>query len=176
MLLVMPNPIPSPLGGEADLNTWDFEAGNGPLPNPMGHTFPLLKHDAEGQWRLIGTGFYISNEGLFVTAKHVIDDLFEGDRQIASLAIMHPRSESGLFGAQEYLIRRIIQCWLGDIADIALGVAARATNNLTRGMLSHWSWPLTWSVPSVGTAAATYAFPRSPNRADGRRPNYFLSA
>ena len=56
-------------------------------------------------------------------------------------------------------MRPIMQCWLGDSADIALGVAACATNNLTGETLSHWCWPLNWSVPSVGAAAATYAFP-----------------
>ena len=56
-------------------------------------------------------------------------------------------------------MRPIMQCWLGDSADIVLGVAARATNNLTGETLSHWSWPLRCSVPPVGTAAATYAFP-----------------
>lgn len=155
----MPNSIPSALGGEADPNTWDFEAGHRLLPNPVGHTFPLLKHNAEGRWRLIGTGFYISSDGLFVTAKHVIDDVFEGNRQIWPLAIMHLHSDSGLFGAQDYLLRPIMQCWLGDTADIAFGVAAHATNNLTGEMLSHWSCPLAWSVPSVGTAADTYVFP-----------------
>ena len=96
----MPNPIPSPLGGEADGNTWDFDAGEGPLPNPVGHTFPLLKHNDAGEWRLVGTGFYISSDGLFVTAKHVIDDVFENGRQVWPLAIMHLRSESGLFGVR----------------------------------------------------------------------------
>ena len=155
----MPNPIPSPLGGEADPNSWDFAAGHGPLPNPVGHTFPLLTHNAEGHWRLIGTGFYISCDGLFVTARHVIDEVFQRGHQISPLAIMHLRSDSGLFGAQDYDMRPIMQCWLGDRADIALGVAAHATNKLTGETLSHWSWPLAWSIRPVGTAAATYAFP-----------------
>jgi hypothetical protein len=155
----MPDPMPGPLGGEADPNAWVFSANHGPLPNPVGHTFPLLTHDADGQWRLIGTGFYVSGDGLFVTAKHVIEDVLRGNQQISPLVILHLRSESGLFGAQEYLLRPITQCWLGDSADIALGAAARATNNVTGEVLTHWSWPLCWAVPFVGGNAATYAFP-----------------
>lgn len=147
------------LGGEADPNTWHFSAQHGPLPNPVGHTFPLLTHDTAGSWRLIGTGFYVSGDGLFVTAKHVIEDVFDGDQQVLPLAIMHLRSESGLFGPQEYLMRPVMQCWLGDNADVALGAAALTTNRATEGVLSHWSWPMSWTTPAMGAVAATYAFP-----------------
>jgi hypothetical protein len=147
------------LGGEADPNSWHFSASHGPLPNLVGHTFPLLTHNPSGIWRLIGTGFYISGDGLFVTARHVIDDVLDGDRQVAPLAIMHLWSESGLFGPESYLLRPIMQCWLGDRADVALGAAATATNHQTGVNLTHWSWPLSWAVPQVGAPAATYAFP-----------------
>jgi hypothetical protein len=78
-----------PLGGEADPNSWNFVAPHGPLPNPVGHTFPLLSHDRAGTWRLVGTGFYVSADGLFVTAKHVIEDVWLNDGQTSPLAIMH---------------------------------------------------------------------------------------
>ena len=151
--------LPRKIGGEADPNSWHFAAPHGPLPNPVGHTFPLLTHDVAGTWRLIGTGFYISGDGLFVTAKHVIDDVLDGDQQVLPLAIMHLWSKTGLFGPQEYLLRPVKQCWLGDNADVGLGVAAHATNNRTGATLAHWSWPLSWSTPAIGSSAATYAFP-----------------
>lgn len=149
----------TPLGGEADSNSWHFQASHGPLPNPIGHSFPLLTHDSEYRWHLIGTGFYISNDGLFVTARHVIEEVFENGLQVSPLAIFHFSSASGLFGPQEYLIRPIMQCWLGDNADIVLGVAAHATNVVSGEVLTHWKWPLSWCVPPLGAGAATYAFP-----------------
>jgi hypothetical protein len=82
-----------------------------------------------------------------------------GDQQVAPLAIMHLWSESALFGPESYLLRPIMQCWLGDSADVALGVAATATNKQTGAKLTHWSWPLSWAIPPVGAPAATYAFP-----------------
>ncbi|TKS61722.1 MAG: serine protease [Nitrospira sp.] len=155
----MPDELLHNLGGEANPSAWHFAGSQGPLPNPVGHTFPLLTHDSTGAWRLIGTGFYISRDGLFVTARHVIDDVLDGDRQILPLVIMHLRSESGLFGPQEYLLRPVMQCWLGDNADVALGVAAHTINNRTGTALVHWSWSLSWVSPPVGSLAATYAFP-----------------
>lgn len=155
----MPNESLHDLGGEADPSAWHFAAPHGPLPNPVGHTFPLLTHDSAGAWRLIGTGFYISRDGLFVTARHVIDDVLDSDRQLFPLVIMHLQSESGLFGPQEYLLRPVMQCWLGDNADVALGVAAHAVNKETGITLDHWSWSLSWVNPPVGSLAATYAFP-----------------
>jgi hypothetical protein len=144
--------IPPPLDGAANPNTWHFSADHGPLPNPVRHTFPLVTHNANGQWRLIGTGFYISSNGLFVTAKHVVEDVLKGDHQRSPLSIFHLRSTTGLFGPQEYLVRSIVQCWLGDKADIALGVAAQMTNDVTGEILSHWNWPLSWATSSVGTS------------------------
>ena len=94
-----------------------------------------------------------------MTAAHVIDDVLENGEQAAPLALMHLWSESGLFGPQSYLLRPIAQCWIGVTADIALGVAAIVTNNVTGATLSHWSWPLSWETPCVGKSAATYAFP-----------------
>ena len=151
--------IPSDLGGEQDSNKWDFVAPHGPLPNPVGHTFPVLTHDVNGQWSLIGTGFYISTGGLFVTARHVITEVLDGDSQVKPLAILHLMSETGLFGPTVHIMRPISQCWIGDKVDIALGVAASAINNVSGESLSHWRWPLSWSVPTKGMQAATYAFP-----------------
>ena len=85
----------SNLGGEMAPGSWDFLAPHGPLPNPVGHVFPIMSHDGAGDWRLIGTGFHIGPRGLFVTAKHVIEDVFGNCRiiagkQLAPLAVLRP--------------------------------------------------------------------------------------
>jgi Trypsin-like peptidase domain len=166
----MTNESPPTLGGEADPNSWDFESAGqeGPLPNPVGHTFPLLTHGPSGSWRLLGTGFYISSDGLFITARHVITPVLRDRRQIAPLVILHPLSETGLFGPSDVLYRPITQCWLGEQADVAFGVAAEATNNKTGEVLRHWCWPLSWATPAVGARVATYAFARHTLSEEGR--------
>ena len=51
------------------------------------------------------------------------------------------------------------QCWIADTADIVLGQAAVMIDDATGQALSHWAWPLSWSLPVIGAHAATYAFP-----------------
>jgi hypothetical protein len=152
---------PPLLGGEMDPNNWNFrrQGEDGPLPNPVGHTFPLISHREDGTWRIVGTGFYITDNGLFVTARHVIDEVCADGRQIAPLFIVHPQSEAGLFGPTGWLLRPIMQCWTDGVADIVLGAAATATNNVTGETLTHWTWGLSWTLPAIGTPVATYAFP-----------------
>jgi Trypsin-like peptidase domain len=151
-----------PLDGAADESSWYFKnvKEEGPLPNPVGHTFPLLTHDPSGYWRLIGTGFYVSDDGLFITARHNICDVIEDGRQVAPLVILHFHSSRGLFGASEVIFRPIAQCWLSSGADIAFGVAAATTNTQSGDVLRNSCWELSWATPAVGTPVGTYAFPR----------------
>ncbi len=164
---------PRRLGGEIDPRSWDFEplGQTGPLPNPVGHTFPLITHDENGRWRLIGTGFYVSDSGFFVTAKHVIEEVYDGGRQRSPLLIVQLNSPNGLFGASEFLLRPIKQCWLGDQADVAFGVAAPLTNMATGQPLKHWCWTLSLTPPDIGIQVATYAFPNHAVRRQ-RRPGH----
>src|SRR5229473_2778103 len=149
---------PRRLGGEIDPRSWDFEplGQTGPLPNPVGHTFPLITHDENGRWRLIGTGFYVSDSGFFVTAKHVIEEVYDGGRQRSPLLIVQLNSPNGLFGASEFLLRPIKQCWLGDQADVAFGVAAPLTNMATGQPLKHWCWTLSLTPPDIGINCTEY--------------------
>lgn len=159
------------LGGETDPNAWHFSrlGEEGPLPNPVGHTFPLVTHDADGKWCLVGTGFYVNDGGFFVTARHVIEEVCREGRQIAPLLIVHLHSQSGLFGASEYHFRPIGQCWTSDTADVAFGAAATATNKMTGEVMKNWTWTLSFGVPAGRSLVHTYAFPNHIVIDEGRR-------
>ncbi|WP_447968468.1 hypothetical protein [Nitrospira sp. M1] len=43
---------------------------------PQTVIFPILKELEEGKNQMIGTGFFITKIGHFVTAKHVIEDIY----------------------------------------------------------------------------------------------------
>jgi hypothetical protein len=163
-----------PLGGEVDSNRWYFarHGEEGPLPNPSGHTFPLLTHDEAGKWSLVGTGFYVSDNGLFVTAGHVIEHVCRDGKQVFPLVILHLHSDVGLFGASECLFRPIMQCWLGATEDVAFGVAATATNNKTGQELRNWTWTLSWKTLPNGAPVGTYAFPNHILSDDGTRISF----
>ena len=138
-----------------------FRAGRGrkSASESTGHTFPLLTHDAR---RKVGTGrhwFLHLGQWAFVTARHVIDDVLRDGKQIAPLVIAHFYSRSGLFGPGEVALRPIMQSWIDDQADIALGVAATATHTVMGATMENWTWTLDWSDPADGTPADTYAFP-----------------
>lgn len=167
----MSNFPPFRLGGETDPNAWHFSrlGEEGPLPNPVGHTFPLVTHDADGRWRLVGTGFYVNDSGFFVTARHVIEEVCREGRQIAPLLIMHLHSPSGLFGASECHFRPIGQCWTSDVADVAFGAAATATNKITGDVMKNWTWTLSCEVPARQSPVHTYAFPNHIVVDNGRR-------
>lgn len=149
------------LEGTASPDDWYIGSDHNPLPNPVGHTFPILTHDSNGQWSLIGTGFYISSDGLFVTAKHVIEEVLENSIQVKPIVILQLYSEigPGLFGSQSSFLRPIIQCWLGKESDMALGIAATMINNESGNPLTHYSWKMSWNMPTQGSTVSTLAFP-----------------
>jgi hypothetical protein len=157
----------SNLGGEMAPGSWDFVAPHGPLPNPVGHVCPIMSHDCAGDWRMIGTGFHIGPRGLFVTAKHVIEDVFENCRivagkQLAPLAVLQMYSDSGLFGPDGYAMRPITHVWVGNQADIALGIAAQMVKkNTGEQMPDPRILRLSWNVPKVGDDVQTFAFPNA---------------
>jgi hypothetical protein len=162
---------PFRLGGETDPNAWHFSrlGEAGPLPNPVGHTFPLVTHDVDGKWRLVGTGFYVNDSGFFVTARHVVEEVCREGNQIAPLLIMHLQSKSGLFGASECHFRPIGQCWTSGTSDVAFGAAATATNRTTSERMKNWTWTLSCRIPVEQSLVHTYAFPNHAVVENGRR-------
>jgi len=59
------------LSGESSEGTLIMRAPDGSLANPNEAIFPIVAFDNAGKIVVIGTGFFISSNGLFVTAAHV---------------------------------------------------------------------------------------------------------
>ena len=78
---------------------------------------PILRELEEGKLQIIGTGFYITRYGLFLSARHVFDNIFEAsDPSGQSLRIFHDTGE-------EIHIRAVTKISIADQADIASGQA-----------------------------------------------------
>ncbi|MFN4775845.1 MAG: hypothetical protein ACK5L4_08530 [Pseudanabaena sp.] len=80
--------------------------------------FPILKKDKYGDFYLIGTGFFITDNGIFVTAKHVLLDVIdENGGQTHSIFLVQ-------FLEEGYLYRPILRCTSHEVADITVGISA----------------------------------------------------
>jgi hypothetical protein len=116
--------------------------------------FPIIKQDEGGQLRLLGTGFLISTNGLFVTAKHVLMDVLD-----VSGKQRYPIGMLQFLPGNRFVQRPILRCSTNSKSDVAIGVAApmktRDGSSLQNKILQ-----LTTIPAPVGARIVTYAFPK----------------
>lgn len=150
------NPIVTELPGEADPGAYGLTTGDGAPIQPNCGIFPIVRYDKENRIHLLGTGFFITMNGLFVTAKHVLKDPLDPQgNQLYPISIIQFLPEGG------FLQRPIPRCTFHKRADIAVGVAApmhRNGNPLTNHVLT-----LNREPPPLGTKIVTCAYPKHLN-------------
>jgi len=117
--------------------------------------FPILKQ-VDAIWKMVGTGFFISNTGIFVTAKHVIEDVLDKDGKP-----MCPICGFQLLEGDKYAIRDIIGCQSNTKSDVAVGVLRPMTHKITAEPLYNKIIPLATLQPRIGSRVVTYAYPES---------------
>lgn len=117
--------------------------------------FPILKASARKKIDLIGTGFFISTNGLFVTARHVLHDVINENRlQTHAIAMVQFLPEN------HYKIRPVDRCFAHREADVAVGVV-RGLEHKIRGAFSNKVVTLTTREPDIGEVVFTYAYPNT---------------
>jgi hypothetical protein len=158
------------LFGEARHGDYGVTTGEGAPTQPDLGVFPIVRHD-ENRIRMIGTGFFVTTNGLFVTAKHVLHDVMNRDgNQIAPIGIIQFLPNNG------YVYRPVDRYGFHRTADIAIGVPVPLQQNgapYTNPVLT-----LTAQPPSVGTKIVTYAYPKHLNvtHENGMQDLYFSGA
>ena len=128
--------------------------GNGNPGNVTDGIFPIIQVSSEGPWRPIGTGFFISNNGLFATAKHVVTD--SDGNFLASLA-----GVPLLIREQTIHIRQVVQMVVHPVADVAVGLLIDPSLVEGGGPNVNKFFALTERIPEDGAEAVTFAFPKS---------------
>ncbi|HEY4132543.1 MAG TPA: serine protease [Gemmatimonadaceae bacterium] len=131
--------------------------------------FPILKEITPHRTRLVGTGFFITSIGHFVTAKHVIQDVLDPKtrRQLHPLHALH-----FVVGA-ETLVRGITKVSLHDEVDLAVGKMDYHQVTATGEILTNRVPTFTTSVPPANSDLVTFAYPESDADFEGGQQSSF---
>lgn len=138
------------LRGKALPGLYGFEDENGaPVVGGEG-IIPILELIDGTRYRFIGTGFFITDLGVFATAKHVFAAPHQNGNQIYIWNIIPPN---------EWMIRPVIQTNCHDTADLAVGVPSLAINPETNEPLLNARVRLTMRPHTIGDRVCTFAYP-----------------
>lgn len=131
--------------------------GSGSLISPHTVIFPILKEIGPNQTRLVGTGFFITKVGHFVTAKHVIQDVLDTSNgtQHGFLHALHFVEDC------KCLVRHITHVSVHNSSDLAVGKMDYHVVDATGEPLLNKACRLTTDVPAIGSMVCTYAYPES---------------
>lgn len=118
--------------------------------------FPIVKQEGR-KFRIVGTGFFIGIDGIFVTAAHVLGDVFDSNWE----------NQTGPIGAVQflpndrYLIRPVVQAAHNTTADICIGLLAETRHNETSALLHNKKLCITPVAPRQGAEIVTYTYQES---------------
>ncbi|MCK9614986.1 MAG: serine protease [Candidatus Omnitrophica bacterium] len=149
------------------------KTGKGEEADPSLAIFPILK-EVDGKRLVVGSAFFITNTGIFVTAKHVIKDVFDE----------RGKQKYPIFGLQilpddKYIIRPVLSCYSNTKSDVVVGALEQQRHKITGEPRSNKLLVLTLIEPKQGARIVTYAYPGSKTEIEGNvqtltlKPEYY---
>jgi hypothetical protein len=123
---------------------------NGKYTDPSQAIFPVFK-ELNGKWDLLGTGFFISTLGIFVSAKHIFVD--ENNEPRHHLKTLH------FFENKSYMVRDIFAVTINNQADVGIGQLQPIHHKRTGAPLKNKIVTLTTQTLKIGEKIFTYAHP-----------------
>jgi hypothetical protein len=138
------------------VNEPSAKRGDGQLINPGDGVVPILKEVGYRQLAVIGTGFYLTRYGLFVTAKHVLEALAEKDGgKLVPSFVLHLASDNGIH------LRQILRAHLLKAADVGIAQADNFMDSHPQNPLRNLRPTLSNELPPEGSPLITYAYPEN---------------
>ena len=127
--------------------------------HPGDGIIPILKELELGKLALIGTGFYITRYGLFLTARHVLEDICvernEQNKVTRRSYILHLSANSGCH------LRPIRRFSLMHPIDLAVGHAENYKDKVPSSPLMNLRGALSTKLLKRGARLVTYAYPEN---------------
>ena len=138
----------------ANTSHFTIRTGNGEPVDSKEAVFPIFRLDDAGRLHVLATGFFISEHGLFVSAKHVFTDVVDRSDTVADgLALLQ-------FGKGDKFYPRPVQAFVvHEHADVGVGVCWPMKHKVTGQPLRNKVLTLCRTAPRVGARVWTYAYP-----------------
>ena len=142
-------------GDLGDITESCAQDGDGKPIHPAEGSFPILHRLGPSRLAIVGTGFWISRYGLFLTARHVVDELIEKDGELTRAYAFHWTQEGKI---HLRVIRSVTRL---HAADLAIGQADNYVDKFPNAPLPNRRTKLTTSVPPIGSKVVTFAYPEN---------------
>lgn len=139
-------------------NTKDFLgcSGNRTIAEPTESIFPIIKQDRSSKkFSVVGTGFFISWQGLIMTAKHVLKDA------IKKRKVNDPIGICQFLPNNKYIIRHIVKGYWSEGSDVAVARLEVSTHKTTNEPLTNKTLKMSLEKCAQGDPVHTFAYPAS---------------
>lgn len=144
------------LPGQVDSKHFSAKNSDGAIVDPSEGVFPLVSQRPDGLFVTIGTGFFVSSNGIFITAGHVVDEVLNEQR-----TAMAPFGIFQFLPNDTYILRPVLGVNRHFVADVAVGIAAPMHHTKTKKPLSNKCIKLSSTPPPIGNIVFTYAYPKT---------------
>lgn len=144
------------LNGTSNPNEFKAYSENGTIADPTEAIFPIIKQDmCSGSFSFVGTGFFVSWQGLIITAKHVLRDVISKERVNSPIGICQ------FLPNDEYILRNIKKGFWFDKSDVAVAVLDQPTHKTSKELLKNKVLKISLEKCAQGDPVFTFAYPDS---------------
>jgi Trypsin-like peptidase domain len=146
----------APLVGKAPAGHYRARTGDGKQAHPSHAIFPIVSQHTDGTFVPIGTGFFVAENGVFLTAAHVVNEVLAKDGTATGPFGLFQFLPSG-----QYHVRTIHRATRHLVADVAVGVATPMHHKTTGEPVPNKILTLAAQPPPLNAPVFTYAYPKS---------------